>query len=59
MMNFEYDKSAPDAQYYEVLGDLIERWEYEIVEFKEAKGNYNTDRALQLSAWRTNLSERI
>ncbi|MCD7957474.1 MAG: putative DNA binding domain-containing protein [Lachnospiraceae bacterium] len=47
MMNFEYDKTAPEAQYYEVLGDLIERWEYEIVEFKEAKGNYNTDRAGQ------------
>lgn len=47
MINFEYDRSSSDKQYYEVLAELIERWEYEIVEFKEAKGNYSTDKAGQ------------
>ena len=47
MMDFEYDLSDPQALYYEILAGLMERWEYEIVEFKEAKGNYNTDKAGQ------------
>ena len=41
---FEYDLTSPDAEYYEILANLIERWEYEIVEFKEAKGGYNEDK---------------
>ena len=44
MPYFEYNKSAKDAEYYEILEMLIERWEYEIVEFKEAKGGYDTDK---------------
>ena len=31
-------------QDYETLINLMERWEYEIVEFKEAKGQYSEDR---------------
>lgn len=41
---FEYDKTSLKADYYEILQDLMERWEYEIVEFKEAKGGYNEDK---------------
>lgn len=41
---FEYNKSAVDAEYYEILTSLIERWEFEIVEFKEAKGGFNEDK---------------
>lgn len=41
---FEYDKTSPKADYYEILQDLMERWEYEIVEFKEAKGGYSEDK---------------
>lgn len=44
MPYFEYSRSAKDAEYYEILETLMERWEYEIVEFKEAKGGYDTDK---------------
>lgn len=44
MIEFMYDKASPDAEYYEILSDLMERWEYEIVEFKEAKGQYSEDK---------------
>ena len=44
MARFTYDKISPCAEYYEILEDLMERGEHEIVEFKEAKGQYNTDR---------------
>ena len=44
MHYFEYSKSVKDAEYYEILETLMERWEYEIVEFKEAKGSYDTDK---------------
>ena len=44
MIEFNYDKTAPNAEYYEILSDLMERWEYEIVEFKEAKGQYSEDK---------------
>jgi len=44
MLYFEYNKSRKDAEYYEILETLMERWEYEIVEFKEAKGGYDTDK---------------
>lgn len=43
-MFFEYDKSTGSAEYYDVLQSLMERWEYEIVEFKEAKGSYSEDK---------------
>ena len=38
MSYFEYKKSGEDVEYYEILEMLMERWEFEIVEFKEAKG---------------------
>ncbi len=44
MSYFDYDKSKRDAEYYEILETLMNRWEYEIVEFKEAKGSYDTDK---------------
>ena len=44
MTFFDYDKVSSKAEYYEILQDLMERWEYEIVEFKEAKGGYNEDK---------------
>ena len=44
MIEFMYDKASPDADYYEQLSELMERWEYEIVEFKEAKGQYSEDK---------------
>ena len=44
MPYFDYDKSEQDVEYYEILENLMARWEYEIVEFKEAKSNYDTDK---------------
>lgn len=44
MTCFVYDKSDSNAEYYEILQNLIIRWEYEVVEFKEAKGGYNEDK---------------
>ena len=44
MRYFEYDRSDAKAEYYETLMNLMERWEHEIVEFKEAKGGYNEDK---------------
>lgn len=41
---FEYDENSTKAEYYEILRDLMERWEYETVEFKEAKGQYSEDK---------------
>ena len=41
---FDYDKKVNNVEYYEILEDLMERWEHEIVEFKEAKGGYDTDK---------------
>ena len=44
MAFFQYDKSAKNVEYYEILESLMERWEYETVEFKEAKSSYDTDK---------------
>lgn len=44
MPYFEYNKSIKDVEYYEILETLMYRWEFEIVEFKEAKGGYDTDK---------------
>lgn len=44
MSCFEYDETSTKAEYYEILRDLMERWEYETVEFKEAKGQYSEDK---------------
>lgn len=41
---FEYNKAESNAEYYEILEMLMERWEYEIVEFKEAKSQYDADK---------------
>lgn len=44
MAAFEYDHKSQEAEYYELLESLMERWEYEIVEFKEAKGQYSEEK---------------
>ena len=44
MAYFEYVKEDGGAEYYELLQELMERWEYEIVEFKSATGGYSEDR---------------
>lgn len=44
MAFFYYDKNAKNVEYYEILENLMERWEYETVEFKEAKSSYDTDK---------------
>lgn len=44
MSYFEYNKFVKEIEYYEILENLMQRWEYEIVEFKEAKGGYDTDK---------------
>lgn len=44
MSYFDYNKSEKNVEYYEILETLMERWEYEIVEFKEAKSSYDTDK---------------
>ncbi len=44
MNEFVYDKTSPNAEYYDLLVTLMERWEHEIVEFKEAKGQYSEDK---------------
>ncbi len=44
MDKFKYELTSPDAEYYETLSDLMERWENEIVEFKEAKGQYSEEK---------------
>ena len=36
MPYFEYNQTVKNVEYYEILGNLMERWEYEIAEFKEA-----------------------
>lgn len=41
---FDYDRSSKDSEFYEILEMLIERWEHEIVEFKEAKSSYDADK---------------
>lgn len=44
MTFFQYDRKDGFTEYYETLSNLMERWEYEIVEFKEAKGQYSEDK---------------
>ncbi len=44
MPYFEYNQTVKNVEYYEILENLMERWEYEIVEFKEAKSSYDTDK---------------
>ena len=44
MAYFEYEKEDGKAEYYELLQELMERWEYEIVEFKSATGGYSEDK---------------
>ena len=42
--DFYYDKTSSHLESYETLASLMERWEHEIVEFKEAKGQYSEDK---------------
>ena len=44
MTLFEYNTTTENMEYYETLQTLIDRWEYEIVEFKEAKGQYSEEK---------------
>lgn len=44
MTYFEYEKEDGKAEYYELLQELMERWEHEIVEFKSATGGYSEDK---------------
>lgn len=44
MSYFVYEKKSPYADYYELLEELMARWENEIVEFKAATGGYNEDK---------------
>ena len=44
MTYFEYEKDDGKAEYYELLQELMERWEHEIVEFKSATGGYSEDK---------------
>lgn len=44
MSYFEYKKEDGDVEYYELLQELMDRWEYEIVEFKSATGGYSEDK---------------
>jgi len=44
MAAFEYEQGSSDTEYYETLARLMDRWEYELVEFKEAKGQYSEDK---------------
>ena len=44
MFCFDYDHTDTNAEYYEQLQELIDRWEYEIVEFKAATGEYSEDK---------------
>lgn len=44
MKFFDYDLTSDKAEYYETLQGLMERWEYEIVEFKSATGQYSPEK---------------
>ena len=44
MAIFSYDRQDAKTEYYEVLAQLMEAWEHELVEFKEAKGQYSEDK---------------
>ena len=45
MAVFDYDESFQQAEYYELLNVLMERWgKQKFVEFKEAKGGYSEDK---------------
>ena len=44
MLFFDYDRNSSQAEYYECLQTLLEYGEYEIVEFKEATGEYSTEK---------------
>ena len=44
MKYFDYDRNSPDSYYYEKLESLIDDWESEIVEFKEAKNGFDFEK---------------
>jgi ATP-dependent DNA helicase RecG len=41
---FTYDKDSPHVEQYEILQVLMANWENEVVEFKEAKGQYSEEK---------------
>lgn len=47
MLYFNYDITKVDSEYYEALEFMMDNWESEIVEFKEAKGHYDTNKVGQ------------
>ena len=44
MKFFDYDPASDKAEYFETLQGLMERWEYEIIEFKSATGQYSPEK---------------
>ena len=44
MFFFDFESTPDNYEYYEILQTLMARWEHEIVEFKEAKGQYSEDK---------------
>ena len=44
MIHFEYDRQDDKAELYELLNNLIENWENEVVEFKEASSQYSPEK---------------
>lgn len=44
MEYFTFDAFDKQAEYYELLQSLMENWEYEIVEFKTASGQFSPDK---------------
>ena len=44
MSFFTYNPNDQRSEYYELLQSLMENWEYELVEFKSATGQYSIDK---------------
>lgn len=44
MFFFDYDKNDKDADLFVILNDLIDGWEKEVVEFKEANNDFDKNK---------------
>ena len=44
MFFFFFEKSDPDAEWFQILNDLIMGWENEVVEFKEANNDFDKNK---------------
>ncbi len=44
MKYFEINKDSENHHYYEILDAMLDNWENEITEFKEAKSYFDTDK---------------